>query len=566
MTSSDDLRWEPPGPGSWKLDRVHFPRPMTHLAAENFGPSFLAGFREGSRRYGTLMDGPRFVPVNRFVYSQAVAAGRARGGGPTPWFVFRLRHRVYPELRRRKRSAARAFADKRWREDVRQWERQVKPASVARHTALLDREPPAMSEAELSRHLQDCSANARDMIAAHARFTFAAMIPTGDFMAHTTRWTGKTIPELMPLMAGASPASSGWLPEAGALVNAIRADPEAAALLDSDEPPAEILEHLRSANAAVGEAMRRWLVVFGYRVVAGYDIADPLALDQPDLLLEALRRFAYEGRHDDSEIAEAAAAEVREQVPAEQRESFDGLLQEARATYYLRDERGLYTDSCANGVLQRAVLEVGRRAVTAGRVHDARHALEAGTAELEQLIAGDGGPEADELAARDAYRRHTSGRAAPPRLGDAPVNPPPLDWLSPPLRRVAAALFTTMGQMGDAPGVAAAAEREVITGRGACAGVYEGTARLVHTPHEIGAIQPGDVLVTPSTSPSFTVVLPRIAAIVTDHGGVLSHAAIVAREYGLPAVVGCQVAMTTIPDGARIRVDADAGEVTLLGR
>jgi pyruvate,water dikinase len=59
-------------------------------------------------------------------------------------------------------------------------------------------------------------------------------------------------------------------------------------------------------------------------------------------------------------------------------------------------------------------------------------------------------------------------------------------------------------------------------------------------------------------------VLPLVGAIVTDRGGLMSHAAIVAREYGLPGVVGCRVACSTIPDGARVCVDADAGEVTVL--
>ena len=67
-----------------------------------------------------------------------------------------------------------------------------------------------------------------------------------------------------------------------------------------------------------------------------------------------------------------------------------------------------------------------------------------------------------------------------------------------------------------------------------------------------------------STSAAFNFVLPLVGAIVTDRGGLMSHAAIVAREYGLPGVVGCMVATKTIPDGARVRVDADKGEVTIV--
>jgi pyruvate,water dikinase len=71
------------------------------------------------------------------------------------------------------------------------------------------------------------------------------------------------------------------------------------------------------------------------------------------------------------------------------------------------------------------------------------------------------------------------------------------------------------------------------------------------------------VLVAPGTSPAFSVVLPLVAAVVTDSGGLLSHAAIVAREAGVPGVVGCGQATADIPDGAVVRVNGDTGEVTV---
>ena len=72
------------------------------------------------------------------------------------------------------------------------------------------------------------------------------------------------------------------------------------------------------------------------------------------------------------------------------------------------------------------------------------------------------------------------------------------------------------------------------------------------------------MLVTPSTTESFNIVLPILGAIVTDSGGLLSHAAIVSREYGIPAVVGCRDATVLIADGARVRVDGSSGEVAVI--
>jgi pyruvate,water dikinase len=95
-------------------------------------------------------------------------------------------------------------------------------------------------------------------------------------------------------------------------------------------------------------------------------------------------------------------------------------------------------------------------------------------------------------------------------------------------------------------------------------GVYEGPVRLIRTVEELASVQSGEVLVATSTGPTFNVVLPLIGALVTERGGVLSHAAIVSREYGLPGIVGCVGATTRLKTGMRVRVDGGTGEVWTL--
>ena len=108
-------------------------------------------------------------------------------------------------------------------------------------------------------------------------------------------------------------------------------------------------------------------------------------------------------------------------------------------------------------------------------------------------------------------------------------------------------------------------EEDLLRGLPASRGVYEGPARLVSGPSEFDRIVKGDVLVTQSTTEAFNILLPLLGAIVTDAGGLLSHSAIVAREYGIPGVVGTREGTERIADGARVRVDGDAGEVTVFG-
>lgn len=104
----------------------------------------------------------------------------------------------------------------------------------------------------------------------------------------------------------------------------------------------------------------------------------------------------------------------------------------------------------------------------------------------------------------------------------------------------------------------------VLQGSGASPGCSEGPARVIGGTHDFARIQPGDVLVTTTTTPAWTPLFPSLAALVTETGGILSHAAIVAREYGIPAVVGAQGATSFVPDGARVRVDGAAGWVELV--
>lgn len=104
----------------------------------------------------------------------------------------------------------------------------------------------------------------------------------------------------------------------------------------------------------------------------------------------------------------------------------------------------------------------------------------------------------------------------------------------------------------------------ILTGLAASPGIGEGPARVVHSPEQLSDVREGEVLVAPVTSPGWAPVFNRVSAVVTDVGGVMSHAAIVCREYGLPAVTGTVDATRRIVTGQRLRVDGTRGTVTLL--
>src|SRR5206468_11308567 len=104
-------------------------------------------------------------------------------------------------------------------------------------------------------------------------------------------------------------------------------------------------------------------------------------------------------------------------------------------------------------------------------------------------------------------------------------------------------------------------ERAIVSGSPASAGRATGTVRVVRGPDEFDQLQPGEILVAPLTAPAWTPLFTRAAAVVTDVGSAASHASIIAREYGIPAVVGCGDATARLSTGMHVTVDGSTGNV-----
>jgi rifampicin phosphotransferase len=541
-TEAAELRLDPPGPGFWELDAVHFPRPVTRYWSEMHSEPFGRGFRELTAYYGMLIDTLDYRYMSGFAYKTIVPVADS-------------------EVPARFQRAEEAVQGKLWRDQLRDWDETFKPRSIATHRELQSVDPDALSDEELVAYLTRCRDHHIEMIYQHMRHTGAASLPTGDFLAHVGDWTGLAPSELLGLLRGASPVSAGASAELERLLAAIDADPAARELLDSDGDPAEVLEQLRSLDGEAGEAASAYLDLVGYRLLDGFDISGRYALELPETLLLAIRVAAKEGGPDEADL-EARIAEVRNQVPEEHRAEFDDLLAEARLTYRLRDERGVFSDIWASGIMRRAVIAGGRRVAAKGLIQDPEHFIDAGFGEMTGLLAGTGGPSGDELAERHAFRTSHNAKDVPATLGGPPPPQPDMSGLPPGEARVMRAMMIVVGEMFGSS--EAEHEERLVRGLAASGGVYEGTARLVAGPTEFDRIVEGDVLVTESTSEAFNILLPLLGGIVTDAGGLLSHAAIVSREYGIPGVVGTREGTELIPDGARVRVDGDAGEVAVL--
>jgi pyruvate,water dikinase len=174
--------------------------------------------------------------------------------------------------------------------------------------------------------------------------------------------------------------------------------------------------------------------------------------------------------------------------------------------------------------------------------------------EIASVLAGNKSP-TETIPARHAnYTRYSS---LPPYPALIIGSFDPFKWAADPNRR---------SDFYDSRRAIAPPAPVTIAGFAGAAGCVEGIVRRIDRAEDGYQILPGEILVTITTNVGWTPLFPRLAAIVTDVGAPLSHAAIVARELGIPAVVGCGNATDRLKTGDRIRVDGGAGKVTVLSR
>jgi len=554
-----------PKPGAWELDLTHFPRPATKYVEEVFLKHFIRGFAEGTKLYGLLLSHLDYYMLHGMMYSTPRPVGAPESAkGPPPKPIFKLLTLLHPEVRSRISTSRRSIEEKRWLVDLKHWDDEVKPQAIREHLEIQNFDPAKLDDKELIAHLSAARRNAENAVYRHARFTMTACLPVGDYLAHAAEWTGEEVHTLLRPVKGYSSVSNGVAAdELQRLARELRGDPAALKMLDQGSP-ADVLAALNNAAGPLGAAARAWLAQVSYRIVTGYDVCDRYGLEIPETLLGSLRSAVRNPAVVEADpTIERDLVALRDKVPPAHRAKFDELLADARSVYRLRDERNHYNDGWSTGLLRRAMLEAGRRLADKGRIDSAELAVEATEQELLSLLSGSGGPSNEELRSRAEWRRTVDPNKVPLNLGFPPSPPPPAAWLPAHAARFARAIEIFLFGLFQASAKESAGD--LVQGIPVSGGIYEGCARVVHDAADFDTVVKGDVLIARSTSPYFNVLLPLLGAIVTDRGGALSHAAIVAREYGIPGVVGTKTATQTIKTGQRVRVDGNAGEVRVLG-
>lgn len=301
------------------------------------------------------------------------------------------------------------------------------------------------------------------------------------------------------------------------------------------------------------ESLKSYLQVYGWRTVYAHEFVHPTWVEEPNYCLAVIRGYAREAFDFDQHWT---------QVIRERDEKFQALFEEIhdpelaarfRDTYQialeawpLDEDHHFYIDAMLPAKARQLLLRVGEILVANGHLKSPDDICFLYLDEAQLLLEGQAMPGVVDVVAERRRDHERQATAVPePQLGLTPDESGPID-------PIAQLIFGS-----GSPGLEGA--QHEVRGFAASPGRYVGPVKIVRGPEEFFKVLPGDILVCRSTAPSWTGLFAVAGAVITETGGILSHASTVAREYGIPCVVGTREATRVFSDGDRVMVDGSEG-------
>lgn len=542
--------WDAPVPGNltFNLDMMHSPFPKSPLTLSIGADTFAVGFTTAFREYNAPIESVRVLGRNLYQYERY--------------------HPIVPanedEARRMGELAEATLKPEVGRLGER-WETEHFPAV----RVLLDRmrylDVASASPAEVVAALDDLIAIQRELWTIHFRIAVPMLMGMQVFDEFYADAIGGADGDSHALLTGQ--ASKSVEAGLGLYDLAVRAQELGLEQTFRETPSHELHAALGDTDAGrtfLAE-LERYLDEFGLRQDL-FDLSTPTWQEDPTFALSNIRNYIQTGRDARAEhaamqrSAEDAIAAARANLanyPEAMRGQFEGLLQIGRTAAFLQEEHNFYIDQQAIALARGAFLRIGQRLADDGVLASPDDVVMLEFGELRDLFANhDPAGQRDRIRALVETRKRQFAQAQtmtpPPFIGPPPDGPPPADN---PLMRGLGRFFGGPPQESEHP--------NELKGNAGSRGVVSGPAFVARTLEEANGLQPGQILVAVTTMPAWTPLFGVAAAVVTETGGPLSHCAIVAREYGIPAVVGAFGATRAIQTGQQITVDGGRGIVTM---
>jgi pyruvate,water dikinase len=471
-----------------------------------------------------------------------------------------------PSLRRRIKGCVEAIRSGKAASFIPRWDAEWRPQLVAHITELRGVDLRALPDELLDAHVSQVMALLNEGTLIHFYLHGGLCMALSD-LAFTCRdllgWDDRPT---FALLDGLSEKSSEPARHLAELARMARGRPAVCDLLEHVDEGT--MARLVDVDGEFAAALAAYQNEFGFRTLR-YEVAELTMAETPALVLGLIHDQIVRGydpgteamlleRQRTARIAEARTA-LADRTAAE-RDRFERALAAAQRAYPVREDSAFYTVGVLLALLRYAVLEIGCRLTERGWIEQRDDVFFLELPEARAALR-QGGDQRALVQSRRAEHRRVEESPGPATYGSDPGTPP-LDALPPEARFATEALLFTIDrilaidQHGHRQGQSAA-----LRGVAAAPGTYTGPARVIQSEAEFARIERGDVLVCSVPSPAWSVLFARIGALVTDTGGVLSHAAIIARECRVPAVVATGHGTRMLYDGQVVTVDGNTGDV-----
>jgi phosphohistidine swiveling domain-containing protein len=548
-TTTDEVVF--PGPdeieGFWNLDKMHAPRPVTPLSFDLVVHTLGEGFTKAQEEY----DCPVMVStreINHYFYVNF---------HPIPDEAEIARRMVHYHEKLAEKVPT---VGKTWEEE---WKQEV----MARNLPLKTEDWSKLSDSELVAKLDELTEWMRYQWWIHGHVNFVLLSSSAFCDLYDKVMEPEEPTEAYRLLQGFPTTSVDAARGLWKLGRTALASETLKELFESKDGQ-ELLDALDESEE--GRDFRRqldeFLFDYGWRHDAVYDLADVPWREDPSIPLGSIRAMMDLPESEDPENQYQENVAAREELFARLRErlsddqdtmaKLDELYEAARYSFPLTEDHAFYIDQMYISVFRRFVLAVGDRLVAKGVFEQADDIFYLYRDEVVDALT-DGGDKRDVVAGRRASFER-AGQVTPPSPLGTPPPPPEV-----PDPYMDALVFRLLGMVPPAENT----DPNALMAVAGSPGVYTGTARVCRSlAQATDDLEEGEIMVVEMTLPPWVPLFSIAGAVVSDVGGILSHSAIVARECGVPAVVGTNVGTTVIKTGQTITVDGNKGVVYLDGR
>ena len=541
-----------PGPdeieGFWAFDKMHAPRPLHPLSQDLVMSTLAVGFTKAQAEYDCPVVASNQA-INHYFYM-------AFHPHPDEAVVEDRMSRYLDTLDKKV-----PLVGKRW---TNEW----LPLIRTRNESERDADYSKMSNAELLAKFDDMKSWMTEMwyIHGHINFALVSGVKLSDFYADVMQPDDPT--EAYQILQG---HHTRPVDAAHGLWRLSRVVRDSAMLhRQFDEAhPRDLAAKLAESDEgrAFLDQLNEYLYDFGWRSDAVYDIADVPWRENPSIPLGNIARYINMPDDDDPMIQYERAVKHREDLTGKIRAKladepgelakFDEYYDAAQYAVPLTEDHAFYIDQMGVVLLRTFVLAVGDALVRDGVIENRSDVFFLYQDEVRDALVN-GGDQRATITQRKASVEAAAQASPPGAVGTPP--PPPGDFIDPFMDAIVTRL------LGIKPPAEGEQDPDVIDGVAGSPGTYRGVARVVRSLDEAGDLEDGEIMVCEMTLPPWVPMFSIAGAVVSDVGGVMSHCAIVAREFNIPAVVGTVDGTTRITTGQVITVDGIKGDVYLDGR